>query len=286
MKRIILGALVVVSSVLISCNPNSPSPTSGVMNCLVDGQLWESTNASGIIQNGIMNVTGQITSTGELITITFDDDIVGSYGLGPNEGNAAIYKESLTATSSYASHTTGGSGIASVDEIDVTNKTITGTFEFEGKEPVSGTVRSITDGIFTELAYIEEASATFNNSFTANVDGVAFSPTLIYGSSNFGTISITASENGSFPSIGLSVPSTVTTGTYDLSSFGSYRGIYNFSNGQNDMYSANGTGITITSHNTTTKVIEGTFSFTAEPNLGSTSTTNFSISNGTFSIEY
>ena len=146
----------------------------------------------------------------------------------------------------------------------------------------------ITEGNFTNIPYVapEDIQATYNNIFTADVDGVAFAPSLIIGGKSNGMITVTASENGSFPSIGLLFPDNVTVGLFTPSSFGSYRGTYNVANDFDSMYSASSGSIAVTNHNVSDRIIEGTFAFTVIPNMGSTAQNSYDISNGVFSIEY
>lgn len=131
----------------------------------------------------------------------------------------------------------------------------------------------------------------FTESFSAKVDGVTFNNTIYTGqeSAGAGIISIVASANGSFPSIGLSMSNTITPGTYTFDgAFGTKRGMYNVSNSANDIYAAgSGTGtLVITSHNMSTNQIVGTFSYTATPVMGSTNTDSHTISEGAFSLQY
>lgn len=128
-----------------------------------------------------------------------------------------------------------------------------------------------------------------SNSFFAKIDGVEFQETL-YTALEYtqnSTIAIVASENASFPSIGLNIPSDISSGTYNLSGIlGTYKGLYNLGNGQDDQFSASSGTLTITSHDTNADFIQGTFSFTASPNLGNSSTNSFNITEGAFAISY
>lgn len=128
------------------------------------------------------------------------------------------------------------------------------------------------------------------NSFYAEVDGVEFQETLLSASENpaGNNILITASENGSFPSIGLGFPNDVTPGTYPFTGFlGDYTGIYNIGTGSNEMfYGDAGSGnLVITTHDQINRYVEGTFSFTAVPMNGSPTPT-YAISAGTFVVSY
>ncbi len=234
-------------------------------------------------------MTGQITSTGETITMTLQGTTATTYNLTAGGIHAAAYVPDQSGSPAFTSNSTGGSGTVTITSINTTSQTVTGVFNFTGVKALDGSEVEITEGHFTNIPYTEEVNQTFNNTFTAKVNGVDFDPTLIYGSKAYGIISITGSENGSFPSIGLSVPDNVVPGTYSMSPYGSTKGLYNVANNANSMYSAaSGSGgtITVTVHNTTDDIIEGTFAFTATPNMGSTATDSHAITNGTFEIEY
>lgn len=127
------------------------------------------------------------------------------------------------------------------------------------------------------------------SSFYAEVDGVEFMETLLSASENpsANSITIVASENASFPSIGLSFPSDVVPGSYTFTgSLGDYTALYNIGTGPNDMfYASAGTGsLVITTHDQVNQYVEGTFSFTAVP-FGGGSTT-YSITAGSFVVSY
>ncbi|MBI3134529.1 MAG: hypothetical protein HYZ14_07600 [Bacteroidetes bacterium] len=288
MKSKIELAAIAAALLLGACSPD-PEPISGILNCNLDGDYWESTAASAVISNGVTNITGQITSSGQTITMTLQGTTATTYTLTAGGTHAAAYVPDQSGSAAYTSNATGGSGNVTITEINTSSHTMSGIFDFVGARPSDGTEIEITDGIFTDIPYTEEVTQTFNNTFTAKVDGATFNPTIIYGQLYSGKISITGSENGSFPSIGLSVPSSVTPGTYSLSPYGSYNGLYNVANNANSMYSAaSGSGgtVTITAHNTTDDTIEGTFQFTASPNIGSTATNSYAITEGTFAVEY
>lgn len=132
-------------------------------------------------------------------------------------------------------------------------------------------------------------------SFSAKIDGVDFTPSLIstlnttdiYGSGKL--ITITGSANNSFPSLQIHFPDTVSVGTYPIhTGYDNVGSLYNISSSFNDMYDSQaGTGsIVITSNDKVNKIVSGTFAFTLEPNLGSTSTNNHVVTNGAFKVQY
>jgi hypothetical protein len=135
------------------------------------------------------------------------------------------------------------------------------------------------------------APTIITSSYFAKVDGVVFNHSLFacleYSGSN--SISITASANNSFPSMGLFFSNTVAPGTYEFEgSFGNIRGVYNTGQGADDMYAADSnTGtLIITKHDLENNIIEGTFSFEATPVMGSSSTSSYTISEGAFTAQY
>ena len=283
---------------LTSCNSDdddvtpvsTPATTNGIMTCKINGNVWQSTTAAAVIDNGLINITGQIVSTGETITMTLNGETATVYSLAQGTNSFAAYKANSSSTTSFLSHVPGGTGTTSVTQINTNSHTISGTFMFTGVKTTDFTQVQITEGVFTNIPYTEQAAATFNNSFDADIDGTAFNPTVIFASKALGMISITGSENGSFPSIAISVSDDVTPGTYATSAWGSNRIIYNVSQSTttnlNGMYNASPGTIVVTSHNTSTKTIEGTFSCTAVPATGSSATNNYAITNGAFSVEY
>lgn len=130
-----------------------------------------------------------------------------------------------------------------------------------------------------------------SNNFFAKVDGVVFQETLLWASQSQMTdrISITASENASFPSIGLEFPKDIEVGTYSFTGYlGNYRGLFNLGTEYEDLfYAEGGSGnIVITNHDTASHFIEGTFSFTAVPTDNTMTTPTYEITEGAFSVSY
>lgn len=129
-----------------------------------------------------------------------------------------------------------------------------------------------------------------SNNFFAKVDGVIFQETLLYAAESFvDVISITASENMTYPSINLNFPIDITVGSYTFSSSaGDYTGYLSFGTNLNDIFPAEeGAGnLIITNHDTANRFVEGTFSFTAVPSDNTMTTPTYSITEGAFSVNY
>jgi hypothetical protein len=133
------------------------------------------------------------------------------------------------------------------------------------------------------------APATFTPAFSAKVDGVTFNENVLTAveSTAQGRITVSASANSSFPSMGFSMSNTITTGTYSFNGF-SPVALYNTSNSTSGMYStAAGSGtLVITSHDQSLNRISGTFNFIANPVPGSGASGSHSITEGSFSVQY
>ena len=113
-----------VSGILFtSCNNdnNNITPVNGVLNCNFDGNSWASTTAAAVIGNGVINVTGQITSTGETITLIMQGETATSYSLTVQGSNVGVYVPDQSGSASYTSNYTGGSGSIVVTSINSAN---------------------------------------------------------------------------------------------------------------------------------------------------------------------
>lgn len=136
----------------------------------------------------------------------------------------------------------------------------------------------------------DDTPAAFTTSFSAKVDGVNFNETIYTAMESSGAqrITISASENGSFPALGFSFSNTITPGTYTFGAF-SPLGQYNAGSSTSMMYSTQtgpGGTLTITSHDLSKNQIVGTFSFVAQPVPGSGGSGSHTITEGTFSAQY
>lgn len=128
------------------------------------------------------------------------------------------------------------------------------------------------------------------SSFTASVDGNEFQQTILSIEEQAGGIvSVVASTPAGYPLLNITIPKSTNPGNYTFGGqFGSIRGLYVLGDGVDFEYAAgNGTGsMVITSHDKSLKVVEGTFSFTANPVSGSMSTDSYEITGGSFVIQY
>jgi hypothetical protein len=146
-------------------------------------------------------------------------------------------------------------------------------------EPLTGTFTDeIGDG----------NTSTENGSFYAEVDGVEFEEEFVSSaietSTTPGTITILAVRNAS-EFININFPADIVPGDYDFNSFGDISAQYAL-NQTTTGYLGEGT-LTITSHDSATGRIVGTFSYVAIqfiPVAGAPA--SFNITNGSFDVTY
>jgi len=265
---------------------DSDSGVSGSMTSKVDGSQWTAANnmAGASIINDISNVTGT-NSSSSTITITINEAFIlnGTYDLGLNSENVAAY---ISSNGSGAWITIGEDssvGTVFISALDTTKKLISGSFEFDGYRLTDSTYRHITEGQFTNLTFSTSTIGPSENLFMVDIDGQPFTPSAINGILNGSNLMITAANAQGTESVALNMPNNIEPGTYDLGSvfFSDYSGLYN-QNTSIATTSDSGT-LTITTHDTGSKFIEGTFSFISSDFAGAVS---FELTNGEFSVNY
>jgi len=255
---------------------NTTSST-GTFKAKINGGAWQAATNNQIasIVDGVINITG-ISSNGQSVIISTIGDTVGTYDLSQAAGDGALayLPDYKTATSSFTSNASddpaNANGKLVITKIDTDKKIITGTFEAKVFNFVDGTSYTITEGTF-ELSYV--TSITTNNpssnasSLKATIDGTAWQAETVMGVIANGNIMITGTASNGSKSVGFQLPLSITKGTYKLDFFGlTYIGLYNEGTNVNAMKSFGSTSgsIVITEHNTSTKVIKGTFDFKGE----------------------
>lgn len=268
---------------------NTPAAVTASMTAKVDGVAWTSLSnrCAGSIMNGISNLTG-IATDSTVIVITIQDEVAAgdTVDIGFGSGNAGAFALDPNGTafgwSSNGNATCTGEFI--VTALDATNKRMSGTFKFKAHRASDNTFKNITDGVFTNVTYSTSISGGGSNTFSVKIDGVTFTPAVISGTAFSGNILITGSDSQGSKSVGINVPDNVTPGTYAMGTIGdTHYGIYNPNS--STYYASTSGSVTITSHNTATGAIAGTFSFVAAP-FGGGSGANANLTNGTFNVTY
>jgi len=82
-----------------------------------------------------------------------------------------------------------------ISEINTTDSTLSGNFDFKAYSPYGKGFIEVTDGLFSNIPFTNEIPATPDNSFEVDIDGTTFTPTSINASSIMGKIMITASDS-------------------------------------------------------------------------------------------
>jgi len=290
----------------VSCNGDDDSNDSGVnegeLVVTIDGvsNSADQINASTALFNGIFNMTSTNSATGETIIITVSNAEVGAFDLSSSANNLNGGAYTLNGENAYLSNYEGGTGSINITKLDTENLLASGTFEFIGVREsldIDGNIITetvtITNGEFNDLTLVTQVIGDPNNSLEVDIDGDALSADSVnaieiefQGNT---TLNISAINNSTNQNVAITLPSDITIGTHDFESLplpGAIIGQYtpNLGGGNETYVSIDGT-ITITSYDSGTGVMEGTFEFTAGDFLGIDPTTH-TLTNGSFSVEF
>lgn len=257
-----------------------PDPGSGIFKADFSGKAWTASETQAIVSGHFIEISA-MNSKGESFAIMIEGAAVGTYAANVN---IVAYNPAGTEYGFWSVNDddpTEDTGSVTITSINTETKTISGTFHFKGYWSDSDTPRAaiqFTNGVFT-IPYITQEETT--DVFTAKVGGVNFVSTDIFtsvvgvGSTEFIAI---GAEDANSNSIGVSVKSNLTAGTYPITTntlSDNVQGSYEDANGE---YKAISGSVTITS--ITADRIKGTFKFTTN------GTTPFNITEGTFDVEY
>lgn len=286
MKKIsILFLSIVVSSLTLnSCSKDDNNDDSktvaedGTLKVDFDGKTFVSTSVQAIVKKSIssnlISITGIRKPNGDFIQITLPTSKVGVYTWNTysnTNGVLGLVYTPADASNSYvcvAKKEADGvpnyidNGIVTITSIDESTKKISGTFEFTGVNFLGANgkpeTKAFTKGSFTNISFSADVPASTKNTFSAKLDGVAFAATNVMAISQSGKILISA-RKGSVETIGIAVPSTVKVGTYAVEAFGlDYTFQYVKDMTSNGIFTGEGS-LTITSNDTTKKILKGTF---------------------------
>jgi hypothetical protein len=241
--------------------------------------------------NGIINISG-ISINSKLLTITLKDSGVHQYSLDINSTTnaAGLVDSSLADRSAFATNQgANGSesgGIVTITSIDEVNKRLSGTFSFKVFRALDGLQQTVTEGSFSNISYATSLPpANASDLFTVKIDGAVYTPPTILGIAVplLNNIAISGSDAAGVKTVTLYFPINVVPGTYQMGSIGAdYYAQYN-ANSTTFLLSSAGS-VTITTHNTATKRVTGTFNFTAASILGTG--TPVVLTEGSFAATY
>jgi hypothetical protein len=274
-------------------NPNPPVASTGNFRAKINGTQWVANKAAGAARfGGVINLSG-LSNDRKILTITLTDSGVHRYILSDITMNAAAMVDSNDANpfsfvSNQGTYPTTSGGEVNITAIDTAKKTMTGTFSFKMYRDMDSTMKTITEGSFTNLSYatsMPPSAAT--DTFRVKIDGVSWTPASVMGVAVpiMNQIAVNATSSNASKTVGLTFPSTITAGTYTLDILGfTYIGQYNpDTDPMHSKASVSGT-LTILEHNTSTKRIRGNFNFRGEEIA---TPANFSnITEGYFSVKY
>lgn len=284
-------------------NGGGSTATTGILKVDFDGKTFVATTVQALLNESYISISGLRAPNGDFVQITLLSPYnkVGTYtwgsvsqtsgvlGLVYSASNGAVAYVSDQKSSGGASNFPNYTDTASItiSKIDTANKTISGTFQFTGVKysDLSGNTidtKVLTNGSFTNVSYAADTTAPTGNTFSAKLDGVTFNPTNTTAFASSGNIAIVG-RRGSIENISFNLPNNITPGTYNLDSFSTYIGVYTKDASSTGIFGVDVGTIKITSHNTVTKKIAGTFSFSSNSLF---STEKHNITDGTFSVSY
>lgn len=260
---------------------------------LVDGvEFLDNMIETTVVDVGAEQMVNIIATTASNARIRIDLPLFLGEGTFPMESISDGTKViSLYNSNTGGENLTSNPGTITITEFDTEAGLIIGTFSFTGSDPLGGdpTLVEVTEGSFE--VYFEGIPGSGPSPFTAEVDGALFEPdsVTVINSVFAGTpvVNITAISSDN-RNLALIFPKDILVGSYIMSSTPSTGdeklGSYNpdITGVALPFWSNPGT-LVITSYDTVTGDIEGTFSYTAIDPFG-VSQDMFEITNGEFSV--
>lgn len=248
MKKFLFVLLATVS--LISCEDTQTNEVA--LQAKVDDRLYTSTDARAALnEDGTLTIQG--FNNEESMTIQLSRLGEGNFAIGEGSPNYAVYED--MGGNIYTTNP-NGEGVVTISELNETNKTLSGTFNFNAFLPGIDTVY-VSRGTIYNVSYTggDIGDPTNAGLFSAKVDGNQFIPITI-SSRNTGNTIITSGSTAN-ATIVISVTANVEPGDYTLPR-GGFGAKYQDVTGPEDTVEGL---VTILEHNVSEKTIKGTFSF-------------------------
>ena len=142
---------------------SQPTPT-GTMTAKIDNVLWEATDAPGtllkVADQNAKRLDLRGTADNQRIILTLEDVYQGNC---VNLGDYKFEEPYYNALFTYSTITSGGGSITqhfpidgtfTISECDLSNKTVSGTFNFRLESATEDDTLVVTDGVFTDYPYI------------------------------------------------------------------------------------------------------------------------------------
>lgn len=260
-------------------NVGGNTAANAVFKADFSGSTWNATAAQAIISGNIIRI-GAFKNNGKSFGILINGSTTGTYPANENILNFNPAGSEYGYWSMNIDNPTENTGSITITNINTTNKTISGTFNFKGywsDDTVTNILPTVfTNGVFQNVPYIVQAET--GDTFFAKVNGIEFDEVDILaaeiGIAGQDFISV-AAQDEDFNSMTVSVRANLGAGTYPITgniATDVVQASYTFDD--EDFTATSGT-VTIISK-TATK-IKGTFSFV---------TSTFNVTEGAFEVEY
>ena len=259
--------------------PTDPEPEDpeSLFEVELDGELYTGTTQANINEDGLAIAA----SSGEQVfALQVFDPAVGSFDLGSEDEALILYD--LDNSNEESEVYIPIEGTINISSIDYTNNLVSGTFSGTLVEIISQEELVMTNGVFTNIPF--ENQAPVDNA-SALVDGEEFVANTFAEGSLVGGDEVSLNFISDLDnSIVLNIPQNPEIGTYSISENPPYSASYiaNVDTADEVVYDAQADSgeITITSFENNTVV--GTFSFVGEADNGDTIT----ITQGEFSYQF
>jgi hypothetical protein len=252
------------------------------MTAKIDGVPWTATATDATMESGAMTITGE-DDEGRLIDIIVYSNKPGAYLLSKGRQNVGTYAPDSITKSYYATDANANTGgIANFAVLDSTNAKMSGQFSFIAARS-DGTIKTITEGTFTNIDY---TNTTLNSAFKAKKNGFEWNPSKVTPSVVGGKIIINA-ENIDGSKMQIAMPSNILAASrsYPLTQNGNYTASFTESGFTLVPLVSKANVLTITKHDTKTRILEGTFSFVAK-DPAKPKSAGVTITAGVFNITY
>jgi Family of unknown function (DUF6252) len=292
-SRLIWCFFGIITVSFISCskelsNEEGNAPAASGFYATLEGNLWNADSLQSLFQiNGGLSING-LSKTGDQISIVLSTFNTGVFTLGASSDSYAFYTNILTPVEvDYYSNVGSAGGTVTITSIDTINHLISGSFTLTLVNPDKSTSITITSGVLNSVPYtgngviIPPGNST--DTLKALVGGNKFNAAQVIAQTASGQIVITGISNDGMQYLELSMPETVNPGTYDLDfATGTYGAVY-YTDVSNPLISNMNGQLSITSNNTATKTIQGTFYFNA---TSLDNSTVLAINSGYFNVKY
>lgn len=242
--------LLLIALSIVSCEDNQINEFA--MQAKIGDRLYTSTEASAYLaEDGSFIIQG-ITQT-ESLTLSLTRLEEGNFNIGEGYRNTATFED---RDGNLYKTKPDGNGLITISEVNLTNKTLSGIFNFRAMLPGIDTIY-VSQGVLYNIPFNggNTDDPTNAGTFSAKVDGEPFLPSVVLAIESGDSIVISGST--ATGTIKITVPSNAEVGEHPLPQSG-FTAEY-----QNEIglqTTSEGT-ISITEHNSGAGIIKGTFSF-------------------------